>query len=734
LSGVCAAIAAARTGVKVALIGDRPVLGGNASSEVRVWVLGATSHMGNNNRWSREGGIIDEILLENLYRNKEGNPLFFDMVVMDKVLAEENISLFLNTAVFEVHKSDKRNISHVRAFNAQNSTLYDFEAKIFVDASGDGVVGHCAGAGYRIGSEGNEEHGELFVPNKEYGEILGHSIFFYTKQCTEEVKFVAPDFAIKDAEKHIPKLSNPNYFNVEQHGCKYWWLEYGGRLDTIGDTEQIKHTLWSVVYGVWDYIKNSGKFPQTANQTLEWVGAISGKRESRRFYGLYDLIQQDIIEQRSHYDAVAYGGWSIDLHPADAVFSVLNGCNQWHSKGVYQIPYRSYVCRDIDNMFLCGRNISASHVAHASSRVMCTAAHGGQAVGVAAALCVQNELLPKDYTSKERVVDIQKILLANGQYIPNIESVVADNMLYDNASVTTSSCFEWSQLPVSEYRPINDSVAQLFPLKGKLPKVSFKALASEPTELKVELRGSLKRGNFTPDKIIESTSIKLTKGENLCEVSFDYSNEESEYLFLTIFKNDKASLAFSDTRVSGTLAVYNTINPAVSNYGKQTPPDNIGVEAFEFWCPKRWYNDANVALNFRPALKEFSTENLFNSEYRPVASSNAWVASLSEETPEITIKWQQSKEINNLILFFDGDSDQALENNQMGHRYNRVPQCVDSFSVEDGDGNIIAQVEGNHQARCEVKLSKSVKTDTLKLKFNRVSPQTPVSVLGIIIK
>ncbi|MFI3248876.1 MAG: FAD-dependent oxidoreductase [Rikenellaceae bacterium] len=733
LSGVCAAIAAAREGATVSLIQDRPVLGGNASSEVRVWVLGATSHMGNNNRWSREGGIIDEILLENLYRNKEGNPLFFDMVVMDKVLNEKNITLYLNTVVHDLEKQDERNISKVIAFNPQNSIHYEFSGHTYVDASGDGILGYLAGAAYRIGAESAEEYGELFAPDKEYGEVLGHSIFFYTKECKEPVEFHAPDFAINDAEKYIPKLNNPNYFNIKQHGCKYWWLEYGGRLDTIGDTEKIKYELWKVVYGVWDYIKNSGKFPETANQTLEWVAAISGKRESRRFYGYYDLIQQDIIEQRNHYDAVAFGGWSIDLHPADAVYSELNGCNQWHSKGIYQIPYRCYVNRDIDNMFLCGRNISATHVAHASSRVMCTAAHGGQAVGVAAALCAKSGAMPKDYISESRVVEIQKRLIKNGQFIPDLTTAPIDNKLFD-ADIITSSTFEWSRLPISGFKPLSDSVAQLIPSLGKLPTIEFNAIADECTTLELTLRKSLKRGNFTPDVIIETKVVSLNNGENKYTVDFNYSNDESEYLFITFSKNEHVKLAYSDVTISGSVAVYNTVNPAVSNYGKQTPPDNIGVEEFEFWCPKRWPEHQNLALGFTPALKGFDGSNLYNSAYRPVDSSNCWMAALDNAAPCVELNWDSEQEISSVTLFFDGDSNQALENNQMGHFYNVIPQCVREYAIYDVKSNLISSVCDNHQAQSRVVLPHSISTSQLIIRFKQNSPLIPVSLHGIIIE
>ncbi len=733
LSGVCAAISAAREGATVSLIQDRPVLGGNASSEVRVWVLGATSHMGNNNRWSREGGIIDEILLENLYRNREGNPLFFDMVLMDKVLNESNIKLFLNTSLFDVEKSDSRTIKTALAFNPQNQKRYEFTAHTFVDASGDGVLGYLAGAGFRVGSEDAEMYGERFAPSQDYGEVLGHSIFFYSKECKEPVEFHAPDFALKDAEQFIPKLNNPNYFNIKQHGCKYWWLEYGGRLDTIGDTEQIKHELWRVVYGVWDYIKNSGKFPETACQTLEWVGAISGKRESRRFYGAYDLIQQDVIEQRYHYDAVAYGGWSIDLHPADAIYSPLNGCNQWHSKGVYQIPYRCYVGRDIDNMFLCGRNISATHVAHASSRVMCTAALGGEAVGVAAALCAKNELLPKDYIDQERVKEIQRTLIKRGGYIPALQGVELNNLL-NTAELKSSSTLEWGELPAVEYRKLKDSVAQLIPSSGQLPTIRFSALAATSCELEVVLRRTSKSGNFTPDIDVESKRVELKAGENSCAIDFEYTSKDTEYLFITFMKNEDIELGFTPQRISGTVAVYNTINLDVSNYGRQTPTEDIGVDAFEFWCPKRWDSDGNIALSFSPALRRFGVENLRNNIFRPAAGANCWVAAASESEASLELKWQAEQTISAVSLYFDGDANQALENNQMGHLLNRVPECVKSFTIENDRGEVIASVENNHLSCCTVKLTESIKSKSLVIRLQQTDSNVAISLFGVVVE
>jgi 2-polyprenyl-6-methoxyphenol hydroxylase-like FAD-dependent oxidoreductase len=407
MAGTCCAITAARAGLQVTLVQDRPVLGGNASSEIRLWILGATSHMGNNNRWAREGGVIDEILVENLYRNPEGNPLILDTILLEKVTLEPNIKLLLNTSVHDLEKRGDDEISSVRAFCSQNSTSYALSAPFFVDASGDGILGFLAGAAFRMGAEKADEFDEAFAPDHGYGELLGHSLYFYSKATDKPVRFISPTYAHK-ALVELPRFKS---FNLKDHGCRLWWVEYGGRMDTIHESETIKWELWKVIYGIWDHLKNSGEFPEMANHTLEWVGTIPGKRESRRFEGDYMLHQRDLVEQREHADAVSFGGWALDLHPADGVYGDKPGCTQWHAKGVYQIPLRTMYSRNIKNLFLGGRSISASHVAFGSSRVMATCAHNAQAVALAAKLCVEHNLLPRDISTSKWIKILQKELL-----------------------------------------------------------------------------------------------------------------------------------------------------------------------------------------------------------------------------------------------------------------------------------------------------------------------------------
>ncbi len=727
LSGVCAAITAARAGVNVTLVQDRPVLGGNSSSEVRLWILGATSHLGNNNRWSREGGVIDEILVENTYKNKEGNPLIFDTILLDKVVSEPNIKLFLNTAVYELEKSNDGSIQSVSGFCSQNSTLYQFNAKYFCDASGDGILGFLSGAAFRMGAEGKEEFGEKFAPEKEYGELLGHSIYFYSKDVGTPVKFSAPEFALSDITK-IPRFKN---FSSKEYGCRLWWIEYGGRLDTVHDTEDIKWELWKVVYGVWDYIKNSGNFPDSENLTLEWVGTIPGKRESRRFEGDYIIKQQDIIDQKTHFDAVAFGGWSLDLHPADGVYSEKPGCNQWHSKGVYQIPFRSLYSRNVNNLFLAGRIISATHVAFASTRVMATCAHIGQAIGIATMVALKHSIIPKEILNQNHIEELQQELLKTGHHIPGL-SYNSQADLVQSASLEVSSILSLDKLSPDILKRLDCSMAQMIPLNnGVIPKIWLNLCADSETELEVELRISSIIGNYTPDLTVNTKQFKIKAGNQELLLDFEFNLESSQYAFIVIKKNPEIKVYFTEDRITGILTVYNSINKAVSNFGKQVPLSDIGVDEFEFWCPQRRPEGHNLALRLDPPLKNFEPENIKTGVYRPTLGTNAWVASLNDEQPFIKLNWDKSKTIKHIDFFFDTDFDHPMESVLMGHPEDVMPFCVRNYSIQDDKGQVVYEKKDNYQTHNRIHFNEGIETNFLKIILDRPSANVPVSVFGL---
>ncbi len=728
LTGTCAAITAARTGMKVIVVQDRPVLGGNASSEVRLWVLGATSHMGNNNRWAREGGVINEIMLENIHRNPDGNPLIFDTVLLEKVVEEKNITLLLNTAVFDLDKSAEDTISAVHAFCSQNSTQYKISAPLFCDASGDGIVAFLAGAAFRMGAESQEEFGEKFAPDKAYGELLGHSMYFYSKDVGRPVKFTPPSFALQDITQ-IPRYKT---FNPKDFGCRLWWLEYGGRLDTVHDTETIKWELWKVVYGAWNYIKNSGLFPEAETMTLEWVGTIPGKRESRRFEGDYMLKQQDIVEQKQFEDTVAFGGWSIDLHPADGIYSDQAGCNQWHGKGVFSIPYRSYYSKNINNLFIAGRIISTTHVAFASTRVMATSAHGGQAVAIAASLAKKYGISPREVGTLH-LEELQRELIKSGQYIPHLKLSDSEDLVQKAISIQASSTLKLKEIPGADHWvAINHSVGQMLPVSvGKMSSVTVWVDAEEETELIVELRKSSKSYNHTPDVTLETKSISLKKGKQ--EITLDWKAEFDElcYAFVCFMKNEQVKIQYSETRISGIVTVFNATNPAVSNYGKQEPTEDIGVDTFEFWCPQRRPEGRNIAMKLGTEINLFETENLRNGVQRPIASPNAWVADYNDRKPTINLVWAEQTKISTIEFVFDADYDHPMENVIFVHPETVMPFCVTEVKVYDDKNEIIGSIESNHQNKRTITLSEPVSTQNLKIELANSNENTPVSLFEI---
>lgn len=729
LAGTCAAITAARAGLKVVLLQDRPVLGGNASSEVRLWVLGATSHLGNNNRWAREGGVIDEILVENVYRNREGNPVIFDTVLLEKAVAEPNLTLLLNTAVHEVFKAGDSRIDGVGAFCSQNSTRYVVRAPLFCDASGDGILGFLAGAAFRMGAEARGEFDEAFAPDAAYGELLGHTIYFYTKDTGQPVRYVPPSFALADITQ-IPRFKS---FNAQDFGCRLWWIEYGGRLDTVHDTEAIKWELWKVVHGVWNHIKNSGQFPEAANLTLEWIGPIPGKRESRRFEGDFFLSQRDLIEQREHADVVSYGGWSIDLHPADGVYSPLSGCNQWHARGVYHIPYRCLYSRNIDNLFLAGRIISVSHVAFGSTRVMGTCAHGGQAVALAAAHCLRDGLNPRDLLAPERMTALQTDLQRTGQFLPRRCRIDPDDLAQRASLSATSELVLTTLPPDGPALRLEHGWAQMLPLPvGPVPRFQIPVTLDAPTTIVVELRTSDHPDNHTPDRTLARREFALPAGpDQTLTLDFDVVLADARYVFVTFPANPAVTVPTSLLRVTGLLAVSKHENKAVSNHGEQIPPPDIGVERFEFWCPRRRPGNYNLALSIAPGLGGFGAENVVNGIARPTCAANAWVASPIDSAPALALRWNAPQTIRRVLLTFDTDYDHPAETTLLGHPESEMPFCVKRFVLRTGDGRVLADVRDHHQTRAEVTFPEAVVTDRLVLELGPTHGGAPSALFEI---
>jgi hypothetical protein len=321
------------------------------------------------------------------------------------------------------------------------------------------------------------------------------------------------------------------------------------------------------------------------------------------------------------------------------VFGEESACNQWHAKGVYQIPYRCLYSRGIENLFLAGRIISVSHVAFGSTRVMATSAHSAQAVAMAAAMCLKENISPREVYSLGKVSELQKKLSRMGQYIPDMIIRDEENLV-TKATLTASSEYHFKGFPADgEMQVLDESVAQMIPLqKGDvLGKVQVDLCASEETALEVELRISSKAFNHTPDVVLETKILALHQGKQQLELVFGTVMPEEQYVFLVFKKNPLVQLQYTQERITGILSVFNTVNEAVSNFGKQTPPEDIGIEEFEFWCPKRRPEGYNIAIRTEKDCYAFPVSNINNGIDRPVQSPNAWVAELKDPNPTLTM-------------------------------------------------------------------------------------------------
>ncbi|MCA1808657.1 MAG: FAD-dependent oxidoreductase, partial [Lentisphaerae bacterium] len=373
MAGLTAALAAARSGCRTALIHDRPVLGGNASSEIRMWICGAH---GENNH---ETGIIEEILLENAYRNSYPNYSIWDSILYEKARFQNNLVLLLNTYVDAVETRDGRILS-LSGNQMTTETRMTVKAALFADCTGDGLPGALAGAEFRMGREGRDEFGESIAPAQADQRTMGLSCLIQARETDRPQKFIPPPWAYRyNNEDNLPQREH-TLISTQN----FWWMEVGGMHDVIHDQEELRDELLKIAFGVWDHIKNRGDHGAD-HWVLDWVGFLPGKRESRRFVGDHILSQKDVeAEGRNFPDIVAYGGWTMDDHFPEGFYKKEAGTTFHPAPSPYGIPYRSLYSRNIENLFMAGRNISATHSALSSTRVMATCATLGQAVGTAA--------------------------------------------------------------------------------------------------------------------------------------------------------------------------------------------------------------------------------------------------------------------------------------------------------------------------------------------------------------
>lgn len=404
LAGMATAIAAAHHGARVALMQDRPVLGGNASSEVRMWICGA--HGPNN----RETGIIEELELENRYRNPLRNFSIWDSILYEKVRFEPNITLLLNCSCNDATVADQRILS-IKGWQTTSQTWHTVQATLYADCSGDSVLAPLTGAAYRMGREARSEFGEDIEPETADRKTMGMSCLIQARETDRPQPFIPPWWAnVYETCDDLP------FRGHELPSSNFWWIELGGEQDTIHDTETIRDELLKVAFGVWDHIKNRGDHGAD-HWVLDWVGFLPGKRESRRYEGDVIVTQNDVRAGGHFDDLVAYGGWTMDDHHPGGI-AWKGEPNIFHpAPSPFGIPYRALYSRNVTNLFCAGRNISVTHAALSATRVMATCATVGQAAGTAAAIAIREGKLPRD-VARDHIEELQQTLMDDDCYLP----------------------------------------------------------------------------------------------------------------------------------------------------------------------------------------------------------------------------------------------------------------------------------------------------------------------------
>lgn len=401
MSGLCCAIAAARHNIKVVLIHDRSVLGGNASSEIRMWIGGC------HGKDNREGGIIEEIMLENFYQNPSLKYPLWDSVLYEKAMAESNVTLLLNSSCMDCTMDGEKIVS-VKAWQSNAETFHTVTAKYFADCSGDSILSTLSGAEFMYGREAKSDFNETIPPDKADKKTMGMSCLFQIRETDHPVFFTPPNWAYKyETDADLP-------YKDHFIDNNFWWIEVGGEWDCIHDTDRCREELLKICYGVWDHMKNYGDHG-AENWELEWIGFLPGKRESRRYIGKYIVTQNDVESGGRFDDIVAYAGWTMDDHFPEGFYYKKGHPTIYHPAPTpWGLPLRCMISKNIENLCFAGRNISVTHTALSSSRVMATCSVLGQALGTAVAQAIKDGVVLENVDIKK----LQQTLMQDDCYIP----------------------------------------------------------------------------------------------------------------------------------------------------------------------------------------------------------------------------------------------------------------------------------------------------------------------------
>ncbi|NQU42837.1 FAD-dependent oxidoreductase, partial [bacterium] len=679
-AGTCAAVAAARLGARTALVQNRPVLGGNASAELGVGLSGAANHQSN----ARESGLPEEVQRLKAFYGATRFSEPFRLLTEN----EKNLTVFLNQNVDAVEMASVGRIAAVRATDTLTGEVSRYLGKFFIDGTGDGWVGYYAGAEYRIGREARAEFNEDLAPETGdsitmSGCIMGLCCGLRAGDSGKPAPYQRPEWA-----PELPEPGEEFGRNVPKLNGGAWWMEHPGTFDDLWDAETARDELIRITFGYWDYVKN--RWPQqdkAVNFRLQYVPFIDAKRESRRLIGDYILNQNDVQHARNFPDAVSYTGWPLDIHHPEGIYSGAPGPFDYnpHLPQIAPVPYRSLYSKNIENLFMAGRDMSVTHVALGTVRVQSTLATLGQAAGTAAAMCVKRNTTPRGIY-ENHIADLQQTLLKGDQYIiglPNQDP--AD--LARQAAVTASSVWNVSALDrnlFGEGRGLRLDIpraAQLPWTPGtelKTLAVCVQSRANKPVQLRLKVRSARTGQSFGEGSLIAEKAAPLPpKAITWLEFEIDQA-----------IPGDLLEIEMAPTPGAFWMVAY---LPA-EGYRRAWQQDNR-------WMIK---TDGQIqAIVTDPAIsldqgKHYETRNAINGTARITADqSNLWVSDPTKGLPQwLELDFSKPRRFNTVRLTFDTHLDGSAPWGQF------VSECVRDYEIQalqDGSWQTLAVVYDNFQ-------------------------------------
>ncbi len=750
LAGLSAAISAARRGVKTCIIQDRPVFGGNSSSEIRVSPCGAATFHG----YARETGLISEWLIEERARNHE--PVIengwinsvWDLILYDAAVQTPNLAFHLNTSVVSVKKQDERTLSAVVCRVANAETEITINGEIFIDCTGDGLIAHLAGCEWRMGCEARSEYDEPHAPKEASKDTMGSSLMFKARDMGRPVPFTPPDWAVEYDDPAFFYEEGRIPYNVQSG---YWWIEIGMPWDTIFDNEQIRHELTRHLLGVWDWVKNKDERlkDQARNYGLDWIGQIPGKRESRRIMGRYLITEHDLLDLTVFPDEVAYGGWYIDLHTPGGLLSSSSepsAAENWTPEseyaaksycGPYGIPLRALISKDVENLLMAGRNLSATHAALGSIRVMQTTALLGQAAGTAATVALEQKL-PVHQVPEAAIFEVKQLLLRDGCFLPNNKNEdPLDLARQATVSASSEACLfgvgphsqspsenllQWGENPQRRTAPN--------PLKSR--QGQWIAISEEQLE-----SVSICLNNHSSE--LQQVEARLLPVEHI----WDYRSESLQPLASTVLAVPAGleqwiewpvGLGAEKGLVKGQYYRLDLLpNPAVEwCVGGAVEAGHLA--AFEIAQDKMRRLRTGVTLSFRldPPQHCFGPDNILSGVTRPHRFTNLWRSDPARPLPQwIQLEWETPQAIGEVQLTFPGH---LLRDHYCYPPLFHDPLCPRDYSiagfVEDRWIELV-RITGNYQRLRRHFFKESVTTSRLRVTVQATQGDPAASICEI---